>query len=230
MKISLRSILLASCTALLLSACGGGGGGGGTSKSQSASTGIRVLHGAIDGSPVDVLSSASAQTVVQGTRFGESSLYGALNEGPQGISLTRALSPSDTLTTAQITVAANERRSLLIYGDNLTFGLKTSLFIDNPGAMAPGQSKLRVVHALVGAGAIEVLIDGALSSGVNFGLASEYLAVGAGLHTVSIQRSSDKKSVFSGTLTFSSEGAYTLLATGEVDYFVTVPLYQDFGD
>lgn len=58
--LAIEALLVCS---VLLSACGGGGGGGGGGESDDSSSdsGVRILHAAIDGSPMDLLSSGSPE-------------------------------------------------------------------------------------------------------------------------------------------------------------------------
>lgn len=216
--------ILTLCILGLVS-CGGGGsdsGGGG----RSAATGIRVLHGAIDASPVDLLS--DVQGLVETVRFGESPLYGALSPGQQTITLTRALTPTSQLFSAPLNVAKNSRFTLLLYGNRESIGLQSALFADSPGEIPDQMSAVQVVHATVGAASVDALSDlGAFSSGIPFGQSSGYQYIPSGQRTLTVRRSADRQTVARVSALLEAGRSYTLFATGEIDYYVHAPLIED---
>lgn len=224
-KIVLRNVL--SCIAVLFFVSCGGGGGGGSSQS-SASTGVRVLHGSIDAVPMQIVSSLRPSEVVTTAYFGEQTLYGELSTGPQNISLTRLQNTSRVVSTTSLTVEKNQRRTLLLYGNNETFGLRTALLADAPGDIPQGKAAVRVVHALVGAGNVNVNSGAVvLASGVNFGEGSSYSMVDTGVHSLAAFRGSDALQVGSATVEFVPGVAYTILVTGEVGALALVKIYED---
>lgn len=212
-----------------LTACGGGGGGGSSTSGtgRSASTGIRILHAAIDASPVDIYTSNSV-TAIQTGRFALDSVYAGLKTGEQILTLTKAKDPTQSIAALPVTVEKSQHYSLLLYGNNESLGLSTNLYLDAPGKPSKGSALLRIVHGLVGAAGITSVVDAAeVSSSLPFGSASDYVEVAAGDHNIFVRRASDSTLVSSGVQSLASGGAYTLLVTGEVGFRVFARLYAD---
>lgn len=225
-RYSLLSVTLILNLAALAS-CGGGGGGGG--GGGSAATGVRVLHASIDASPVNIVvnDGTTSNVVVERGKFGFATNYGALGNGPQTLAMTRTLTPSVVVGQSSVTVNSGERRSFLIYGDNQTFGLRTNIFLDNPGAFSEGSGKVRVINGVTGAAGLTVGLDSSSLGSVSFGDALDYTSVSAGAHRFVLRRASDGASVGSAGVTIESGRAYTILAAGEIGYFVKVLFVAD---
>jgi hypothetical protein len=214
---------------LCATGCSGGGGGGesGSGLTKSASTGVRVLHGAIDAPPMDLVASSDA-TPLDTARFGRSAFYAGLGTGDQTITLTKAHTPGEVFANLPISLGKNERRSIVLYGNRETFGLRTNVLEDSPGEPAAGNALVRIVHALVGAGTLGSVAGATtVGSGISFGGASDYVEVPAGVLNLSAQRETDGLIVFSGAKTLEAGGAYTFLITGEVGALVIATQYDD---
>lgn len=214
---------------LTLSACGGGGGGGGGGGSKgSAATGVRILHGAVDVAPLDILTSVKVGEVVTSAYFAESSLFGELPQGEQVLSLTLHNTPADIHGTVNLNVEKNGHYSVLHYGNELQLGLRTALIDDNPGEIPDGKAAVKVVHALVGASGLNASFsDGQSANGIDFGTASPYVYLPAGITTVSIKRASDSLGVGAVSATLSAGQAYTVFMSGEIEYFIAARILED---
>lgn len=216
--------------ACFLAGCGGGGGGGGGSErgrsGSSAPTGVRILHGVIDIAPIDIFSSAEPEEVVQMARFAEPLTYARLNTGPQDLSL-RLHGSGFPLAAAPVTVEKNFHYSFLIFGNETGLGLRGALIADDPGEIPEGSAAVRVVHALVGAGGLTGMLANGLISEAFFGGAGPYVFVPAGIQSVSVTRTSDRRSVSNVIHDFSDGRAYTVFVSGELDYFTAVRLLED---
>lgn len=210
---------------LSLCACGGGGGGGG--GGSSARTGVRILHGAIDVTPLDLYSTV-VDGLVQTTKFASNNFYAGLPEGDQVLTATRALTPQAPAFSLPISVAKNQRQSLLVYGNTESLGVRQNILNDDPGEVPTGSAAVRVVHALNGAAAINATFAGQeITASTPFGSASAYVYLPPGIANLSVTRDSDKAVVFSGPHTVEDRKAYTFLITGEVNYLVVAPQYLD---
>lgn len=221
-------IVAALAVACSLAACGGGGGGGGSGDSSSA-TGVRVLHAAIDGAPVDVLVTGNPAPVSRRAVFALDNKYHALPSGPLNLQLTRTATPGTVIDSFAVTADSESKFSILLYGDNTTFGLRAALLTDEtpPDSSA---AHVRVVDGVTGAAAISATISsnaGSESVDVSFGQAGEYVPVAAGLVTIRAARAADGRTISSSAVTLESGGAYTYLVAGEVDYFVKGVLLSD---
>lgn len=208
-----------------LSACGGGGGGGGDSEGGSE-YGVRVLHGAIDAAPVDVISSARSGLVVSQAVFAGSKGYGSLPSGAQSLTLTRTLSPSQVVASFDATVESQDRYSLLLYGDSQTFGLRTRLIKDDVPSDVSGAS-IRVVNGATGASSVIVAFSGGAGTEVEFGQNSQYLSISSGTITVRSTRRSDGAVVTSANVSLEEGAAYTYLIAGQVGYYTKGVLFRD---
>jgi hypothetical protein len=218
-------LFLSMLTIVAVSACGGGGGGGGGGGSDddsSSASGVRVLHAAIDGSPMDVISSAGASTVVNGSVFAGTKGYKELPGGAQTISLTRTATPSRVIGSFDVTGGGSY--SILLYGSNQTTGLKAALLTDVVPDFASGAG-VRVVNGALGASQLNVSVGG-VSASVAFGEANEYLNIPSGATTM-IARGSGAGAVSSYSFTAEAGRAYTLLVAGEVGYYVTTRAFTD---
>jgi hypothetical protein len=224
----IRCAVGAGLSMLFVSACGGGGGGGGGGESPS-STGVRVLHAAIDAAPVDVSVAGNPSPVATRAVFGLDNKYHALPSGPLSLVMTRAASPSAVIDSFAVTADSQSKFSILLYGDNATFGLRTTLLTDEPPSDSPS-AHVRVVDGVTGAARIVVRISsdaGTESIEAAFGEAAEYVAVGAGVATIRAARVADGQTITSTPVTLEAGKAYTYVVTGEVDYFVKGLLLSD---
>lgn len=215
--------------ALLLSSCSSGGDGGG--GGSSASTGVRLLHGSLDAAALDVLSTARPGEVVQRAHFGATTIYDALPTGVQDLNVTVAKrGASSEFRFSGINVQKNERRSIAVYGDDELLGVDAALLTDAFPEVGDSDVVVRVFHAVVRASEISLRIGGQdVLTSVPYGTASSYVIVPASElpQTLEISRVTDGAVLFSGPMLFSSGRAYTLLAAGEVDYFVTLKMFED---
>jgi len=216
-------LLLAATTIFGLGACSGGGGGSGGSDK-----GVRILHGSIDSAPVDLVSSSAEEGVVQTARFGLATQYVRLPEEEQVLHLFRTKSGSAPMFSQTVTIGKEDRLSLLVYGSNEQTGVFTSLLTDTPPEeLESGNAALQIIHSAVGASAINVLIGRTeAASGVPFGTSSGYLVVPSGAVQISVRRAADGDTIISPTHTLEDRKNYTILIAGQVDYFVTAPLFE----
>jgi hypothetical protein len=231
-RVCVRSVVLG--LAALLSACGGGGGGGGSGSGgggSSDSRGIRVLHASIDASPVDLISSAASSTLISQVVFADSKGYRRAPSGAQTVSVTKAFSSSQVVQSFQVDLNPDDRYSILMYGDNQTFGVRTTLLRDEVPADISGVA-VRIVNGVTGASAVSASISSggqvAAQEQVSFGEASEYLLIpGAGDVVISAVRSADGRTAARSTVTLTQGGAYTFLVAGEVGYYSKGILFRD---
>lgn len=211
---------------LFLFAAGGcgGGGGSGSGGGSSASTGVRILHAAIDAPPLEVVSSAR-DGVVDTARFGEVSLYGGLGLGTQTLVVRPVLESTRTVGSFEVTVSQNERRSIVVYGTE-EGGLRNAILDDAPGTIPNDKAVVRVVNGLAGASDIAVTITGA-EAGLDLdpGSGSFHQPVDPGAQTITVR--SPSRTVFSGARVFEVGKAYTVLVAGEDGYFITVTMFED---
>jgi hypothetical protein len=234
MKLERQCPLLASVALTLVAstwfaACGGGGGGGGgTSGGDLGSDsrfGVRVLHGAVDGAPVDVVSSTGS-TVASQVFFADSKGYRSIPTGSQLISLTRALNPANTIASFEVDSSGRDRFSLLLSGDNTTFGIRARLIEDAVPSNVAG-SLVRFVNGVTRAASLAFSVGTEVSSQVAFSDNSDYIQVTPGTARILAIRSADGQTVASVEHTFVAGKAYTVFVAGEVGYYTKSRVFTD---
>ena len=225
-KIFPRVALL--CVLMTFASCGGGGGGGGGGGSEGdASYGVRALHAAIDGVPVDITSSAASSPVMTQQVFAGTKGYRPVPDTAQTLRITRTQTPSDILGSFEITAASTDRYSLLVYGDNATFGLRTRLIKDEIPAATDGGAFIRVVNGVTQAAEVSVVVGSSPSESIPFGQNTQYLPTAAGAVNVSAVRTVDGAMIRSGVIETKPGKAYTLLLAGQLGYYVKSVLFED---
>ena len=225
----LRLLVLIATVSAGFSACGGGGGGGSAGDKESSITGVRVLHAAIDAAPIDVFVRGVNEAVAKQAFFGVDNGYHELPSGPLNLTFTRASTPSVVVGTASVTANSQSRFSVLLYGDNSTFGLRTALLTDESPADSEN-ALLRIVDGVTAAAEISAEISSGVfedSTQVSFGKASRYLAIPPGVVSIRVNRVADGRSVAATTATLEAGREYTYLVAGEVQFYVKGLLLQD---
>ena len=215
--------IFAALSILLLVSCGGGGGGGGSSNDAKLS-GARILHGVIEAAPVDLVS--SLQGVVQTAKFGESAGYAEFQSGTHVLNLFRTKDISSSISTREVTNNKNQKHTVLFYGDRADFGLRSTLISEEFPEVPDGSSFVRVIHAAVGAGSLEIVLSSATII-AGFGSASTYATATPGPLTLNIRRASDKTLVDSVTFTAEQGKAYSIFVAGEVGYLVVTKILNE---
>lgn len=212
------------CVLATLTACGGGGGGGG-SEGDSV-YGVRALHAAIDGAPVDIVSSATSSPVLSKQFFAGEKGYRSLPSVAQRLSLIRTGTPSDVYGSFAVKADSRGRYTVLFYGDNTTFGLRSRLIKDEIPPSGSGAS-LRIINGASRASDVLVTVEGNPSEVVTFGGNTGYIATAGGAVNVVVARSADGYPVQSGPVELQPGKAYTLLLAGEIGYYVKSVLFTD---
>lgn len=215
--------------ACALSACGGGGGGsssGGGGGSDSSS-GVRVLHAAIDGVPVDVISSARNGAVTSKVHFADTKGYRDLPAGGQSLSLVSSLNAGDVVASFNVTSSGDDGYSILLYGSLGGSGLRVKLLEDLVPSDFSG-ALVRFVHGVAGASGIVVnAVGGEGPQQLSLGGVSDYMAVPAGSVRLTASRAADSQRLMSITETLEEGRAYTVLVAGEAGYYTKGVLFSD---
>jgi len=223
---------LITAVSCVLIACGGGGsssgGTGGGSIGRDADTGVRVLHAAIYGTPVDLVSSLRSGPLETKIHFVDSKSYRSLPFGAQTISITRALNPDIVLASFPVTSSGNNAYSLLLFGDAGTSGLKAKLIEDSPPLFA-NSAAVRFVNGASAATALRVNVTGWNGGArvVSLGGASDYAEAPVGLARITANRSSDGRGAAALDYNLLPGRAYTVLIGGEVGYYSKAVVFQD---
>ena len=222
MKFSLWAAILVA----LMAGCGGGGGSDGESGGSSARTGVRIIHASLDAAPVEVTSSDVVE-VVQRAAFSDTPLFAPLRPGDVVLSLRTAVTGADQFYQAPHTILPLQRLSLFLHGNGTSLGFRVSAIEEIRPALLPGRGALRILHGIVGAGALDVEIGETDAGTVPFGSAGEYIQREAGTYPITIRRSADRMTVYSTALTFDPGAIRSLVVQGEIGLLTVTRLLDD---
>jgi hypothetical protein len=206
---------------LLTSSCGGGGGGNG--ESSSATTGVRVLHGAIDAAPIDLV--VDNDGVVATVPFGDNVGYHELSEGVHAVTAYRAKDLAVPLFSRSVTSDGAKKFTILLYGDRAQFGLRYNLISESVPAVPAGSGLVRIIHGVIGAAAIQS--SGAANLEASFGTPSEYKALAPGVATFRIARKADAATLARAEFVVEEGRAYSIFIGGEADYLVDLSILEE---
>lgn len=209
----------------LISSCGGGGGddgGGGASSggssAQEAAEGVigaRVLNGAIDAAPIDLVSSVDGFT--QTAMFAETNGFIDISSGLHLFDVSTTRSGASPLLTTGLLQEGNGKHTFILHGDRTEFGLRVNLVSEQLPEVPSGQSLVRVIHGVTGASQLSVN-SAAIA---NFGNVSSYIPITPGQNTILITRAVDQV-VFDLVPLDAQEGkAYSIFVAGEFGFFLT---------
>ncbi|QDX39999.1 DUF4397 domain-containing protein [Salarchaeum sp. JOR-1] len=187
---------------------------------QTASAWLRVAHLSPDAPAVNVLVDGSV--ALEGVAFGAISDYLSVSPGDHTVAVrttdggSTVFEETLTLDVMAYTAAAIGEVS----GDSPTFTVAP--FVDDPGEVPSDSAAIRLVHASPDAPAVDVAVAGSaddpLFSGVEFGAASDYVAVPTGEYTLEIRPADAQPSIdpVASTTVALESGAWTAFATGYV--------------
>lgn len=212
-----------------LFSCGGGGGGGSSEPSgasafgsvsnprcSSGSPAIKIVHGGIDTSPLDIYINSSFQS----TRlYGRDSFYVSINSGSV-LELISRLSQT-TIHSRTFNGAGSPCQTLIFTGTNERGNLNVNIINDNPIDVSSG-SAIRLINATSENSTYTMRVSG-LSFSAGDGGASSYSLVSSGVVAV---RVSGPQS-FSVSVTLDSAKHYSFILRGEASFFVDSELVVD---
>lgn len=207
MKLALLGLFASALTG-----CGGDGDGPdfGTSSPPEQQTQLRILHGAADAPPVDVL--VDGEEVLSDVAYRDGSGYLPVEPGIRDIRINPAGTQSAVIQDSP-NLADNTAYSLLALGSAEDQTLETLLLEDDTSAPDTGNVRVRVVHGSPDAPAVDVFITEpnlALAdatptfTNVTFREASQFVEVAAGTYQIRVRPTSG------GTVSIYDSGPVTL--------------------
>jgi hypothetical protein len=212
-------LLLTFCG--FLASCGGGGGGNddkGGDEDFSNSSGVRIVHGALDGSPVNVLLDTKRLNA-KPLPFGSISPFYKINEGRHEVRIEEA--GNGVSRVLFFDFRKDDRYTILFSSENLT---TTSIL--EPGSKVKASSSemegcsLQFVHAVNKADDLDIVLNGNnVGSLAPQGLSNLY-HIAPGPNQVALLNYQGAI-VWKGEVACKKEEDKTLLVTGEEGYFVT---------
>jgi hypothetical protein len=223
-----RKIILLGLVYCLFLGCGSGGGGEDNGGSEgSASTGIKILHAAMDLPPVNITSTAKVGGALAKTRFAEVRGFTELPQGAQNISV-QSVDGGTGPFNFSITVEKNQRTQVLVYGSREKLGINATLLEPREADIASGFAAIRIAHGAEGAASIKGSIGAtALPAVVAYGNVSGYISVPAGNVLIKVARAVDGKSLANELVPVEEGRSYTYFIAGEIDYLTVNNLLVD---
>ena len=222
---------------VLISSCSGGGGGDSSSSGSDSSSsgsdtsssgssgsdvlGFRVLNGAIDAAPVDLVS--SIDNLVQNSIFAQPQGYSQVSSGLHQVSISTSNSPSGPIFSTVLSHESELKQSIILHGDRSNFGLRFFVLTELLPEVPSGRSLVRIIHAATGANQLSLNA----ATVADFGRASDYMEIGPGQNVLTINRVVD--SVLFDTVTLNAESgrAYSIFVAGEFGFFVTSRVLEE---
>lgn len=217
----MRKVSLVILVTLALARCGGGGGGSG--EGSQSTSGVRVLHGAIDAAPVDLV--LDSDGVVQTVRYGETAGYRKLAEGVHAITMYRAKDLVTPLFSRSVTSDGEQKFTVLLHGDRELLGLRTSLIAESAPSVPEGAALVRLIHGVARAAAIEA--SGAAQLAASFGAASTFTNIAPGPVSFRLARKVDGVTLGRAEFVAEAGKAYSIFLGGEADYLVTIAVLPE---
>lgn len=209
--------------AITLTSCSGGGGGdgGGGVVGRTTDTALRIIHGALDASPVTL---KIGEETLQSARFAELKNYVRTSDGATAIVVERANDPGVTVSTFGVTLKDKTEYTVFLYGEVSRGSFATRLLEDIVSRPEAGLANFQVLNAFQDGGEIVVTIAGKPLDSVAFGGTSGFIEVPSGPQTVTVSGGA------SATLALDipDRGEITLLVTGDRALGVLfTPVYTD---
>lgn len=207
---------------IILSSCGGGGGGGGGSSnsdtdnalsanlSRTTRTALRVVHGAIDTTPV-VVSVGGKE--IQSAKYGQSKLYQSVIAGDALLLVSRQNDPAHTFTQFAASFAKDTEYTVFVVSKPSGTGLDIKLITDIVSRPESGRGLLRIMNAYQESSSVQVSTTAASVPAVSFAGVSDFIDVASGPITVNFSSSSGG-GIGGGVFEVPDRGELALLVTG----------------
>lgn len=204
-----------------MAACGGGGKGG------EPKTGVRLLHGILDIGALDLTDANGI--VASSVKFSDTPAYSDLTAGQQSFSIVSSNIGGTPWFSPSIDVTANQRYSILVFGNQTGTGISSAVLTDvsGGGEVADGNASVKIINAVVNVPALDASIGSVSADNVLFGSDSGYQTVPAGLTSIRLTRSSDQTVIGNLSVELAEGSAYSVFATGEVGYFLITRMLED---
>lgn len=219
----MKRFVFAVIVAIFSSSCGGGGGGGGDGASTgNDSTGVRVLHGALDLSPLTVLGTREPiQSAFRGDAF-----FRSVAEGAASIVLHRLNRPGQIIFQPSVN-ASESRQTILVFGQSGDDSLSVRVINESIPEIEDGMAAVRIVNSVHDTETVFLTVNGISTADVSEGRLSDYIMVPSGDLPFRVTESGDDGPFLSGRSLFENRRAYTLFVAGEDGLFATQKFYID---
>ena len=179
---------------------------------------VRVGHFSTDAPNVDVL--VNGETAFEDLAFGQITEYVELPAGSHDVAVTPHGS-DDQVLALELEPEENTNYSAFATGEVGEEDLQCSVFVDEPGDIADGQTHVRFIHASPDAPSVNVRVaDGGpvLCEDIGFRESSGYVPVDAGTYDLEVVPTGTSEPALSLPETELTAGtAVSAIAVGELD-------------
>lgn len=201
-----------------LAACGGGGGGSDSGSSSSSdgplsrstSTALRLLHGSVDTSALDI---RIGDKYIQRGHFAEVQRYASVDSGPQVLTIERGNSPGVVVANVSVDFQKDTEYSLLAYGRASDSSLSFSVIPEPVARAEAGYGRFKLVNTLVNSDDLIANSGDALTNPVPFSLSSEFVETTSGIKEFVVTTEGGSE-VARFTTEVPDRGDITILITG----------------
>lgn len=228
------------CALLLGSiSCNGGGGDSGDSVSESSrgtifgssvysrpttSTAIRLVHGSIDGVPVDL---RVADAVHQSAAFAEEKNYKAVPPGEVMLVVEQGNSPGAVRAQIPAMLAPNTEYTLFLFGEAGAGRQQIRLMEDLIARPGIGRAHIQVLHAAEGISSVKIVGLEREVGPVAYGTTSGFVEVASGMQVVGIISNTGAE-IGRVAIDLAEHGEATLMVTGSASLgTLFFPIYRD---
>lgn len=202
---------------LLITGCGGGGGGGNHQSKQNYknSKGLRLIHTALDGSPISAILDEQPLTT-EPLPFNNISPFYSIKEGRHRLTIQEE--GNGVQRRVYFDYKDGDRISILFAGNNLT----TSAVLEVPSKSGKKDSTCPTtfIHGINDANTLEIMINGSSIGTIEPMSISSPVALEIGANQISIANGKGT-TIWTETVTCRESENHSVVVSGQAGYFVT---------
>jgi len=217
----MRNLTFISIIVLLLSGCGGVGGGGGgdgdhhSKQNYKNSRGVRLVHTALDGSPISAVLDEKP-LLEEPLPFNSISPFYSIKEGRHQLTIQEE--GSGVQRKVYFDYKEEDRFTILFAGNNLT----TSVILEAPSDSKSKKSTCPTtfIHGVNDTDSLEIMINGSSIGTIAPLSVSSPLALSPGDNQITLL-SAQGTIVWKSSVTCQDTENHSVLVSGQAGYFVT---------
>jgi hypothetical protein len=214
----MSKLTLPFLVAFLLSSCGGGGGGSGDNQSKQSyknSVGVRLVHSALNGSPISAILDGEPLSE-EPLPFNSISPFYSIKEGRHQLTIQEE--GSGVQRKVYFDFEDGEKFTVLFAGNNLT----TSVILEAPPTSRKKESgcPTTFIHGVSDTDSLEIIINGGSSGNVAPLSVSRPVPLESGDNQITLL-SGQGTIVWKGSVVCKNNEIHSVVASGQEGYFVT---------
>jgi hypothetical protein len=216
--LTMRNLTLSLFFVILLSSCGGGGGGGGGHDSKmnyKNSEGVRLVHSALDGSPISAFLDGEPLSE-EALPFNSISPFYSIKKGRHQLTIQEE--GEGVQRKVYFDYNEGDRFTILFAGNNLT----TSLILEPPSGSKKKESTCPTtfIHGVSDADSLEIMINGSSTGTIAPLSVSSPVSLALGDNQITLL-SGQGSIVWKGSVVCKETESHSLVVSGQGGYFVT---------